>query len=295
MKKILILAIVLNFINLSYASTYVACSTDEERAGTCFTCGTTCTARYVQSTNEDGSSKGTLTISGSGDMDFYRYSYNDDLERYQSDAPWKNLDRDITNVIVEEGITSVSGFYNHTTIESVSLPNTLTTIERACFQSAKNLTDLTIPPNVTTIGHAAFNGTKVEYLTIPENYQAYPGGAANSNNAYLFGTYALKGITIEGNADFEKYMLLGANLSKLRDIYCDMSNENCRALLEDEDIGSKIKFYEKNGSQYLYEGKFYKHPSDIALGNYAKKRIYTLQEAVELSKPTGNTVRIRYK
>ena len=227
-------------------------------------------------------------------MNYYSYSYNDQLERYQSVAPWKNLDRSITNVVVEDGITSVSGFYNHSELQSVSLPNSLTKIDRATFQTDIKLKDITIPPNVTTIGHGAFHSTSIEYFTIPESYRKTSTDYA-TGNTHLFGSNALKGITFEGNADFDKDMLLGSNFSLLTSIYCDKSNEKCQAFLNDEEIGSKIKFYEPSGSQYFYNGKFYKNPSDIATGNYIRKRIYTIEEAEKLSKETGNTFKLRYK
>ena len=64
--------------------------------------------------------------------------------------------------------------------------------------------------------------------------------------------------------------------------------------MDDADIGSKIKFYEQKGNEYFYNGKFYKNPSDIASGNYDKKRIYTIDEANAVAGDV-NTVRIKYR
>ncbi len=296
-KIILILLIFSCLITYADASTYIPCTTEEANAGTCFDCGTTCVARYSETITANNTTEGTLIVSGTGEMNTYEHPYNDEQERYQSSAPWKNLDQNITNVIVEEGITSVSGFYNHSQLQSVSLPNSLTKIGRASFQFCTNLADVTIPPNVTTIGHAAFYATAIEHFTIPENYRKINGGNT-SYNTHLFGSNALKSITIEGNADFNKAMLDGANLTKLTGIYCETSNENCRNLLSDSDIGTKIKFYEKFGDQYFFEGKFYSALDDIVERNYDKKRIYTLEEAEKILKSIGKdhvTFRIRYK
>lgn len=89
---------------------------------------------------------GTLTISGTGEM---------------WDAPWKEQADDITHVIIEEGITLVGSgaFYGCTSLESVSLPDTLMQIYYETFKDCTNLEKITIPSSVEYIGKNAFDST----------------------------------------------------------------------------------------------------------------------------------------
>lgn len=61
---------------------------------------------------------------------------------------------------------------NNTNLTSITLPEGLTTLGVGCFYGCKNLTSITIPESVTLIDNSAFqNGFRAQYfhLTIPEN------------------------------------------------------------------------------------------------------------------------------
>ena len=62
--------------------------------------------------------------------------------------------RKITNL---GSISSVSGFSSNTNLESVILPETVTTIEQKAFNNCTSLTTINIPESVTTIGWRTFN------------------------------------------------------------------------------------------------------------------------------------------
>ena len=94
---------------------------------------------------------GVMTISGTGAME--DYSGN-------TGQPWKDSRSSITSVVVQTGVThignnSLSSFTNMT---SVSLPEGLLTIGNSAFSGDNNtsFTEVTIPASVTSIGQQAF-------------------------------------------------------------------------------------------------------------------------------------------
>ena len=103
------------------------------------TCGEDLTWEYAE---------GVLTISGSGAM--YEYKQTMDL-------PWYGFREEITSLVLNEGLTYISGlaFYN-APVASVTLPESLTGIGASAFFNTE-ITSLDIPAAVTTIGGRAFS------------------------------------------------------------------------------------------------------------------------------------------
>ena len=83
------------------------------------------------------SDDGTLTISGKGAMDNYKFDGYDYLANsyYYTDAPWDTYRYHIKSVVIENGVTSIG--------------------DRA-FYGCVNLSNVTIPSSVTSIGEYAF-------------------------------------------------------------------------------------------------------------------------------------------
>ncbi len=91
----------------------------------------------------------TLTISGEGEMYVYD-SYKD--------IPWYDYKPDIRNLILNEGITTITqnAFSRLVKITEVNLPSTLKTIEFTTFYNCKSLKSVIIPDSVIYIGSDAF-------------------------------------------------------------------------------------------------------------------------------------------
>ena len=116
--------------------------------------------------------KGTLTISGKGDMKYY----------YYSDRPWHKYKDKIKKVIVEDGITSISSkaFYDCPNLTEVSIANTVTNIESSAFSNCTSLKSISFPSNVTKLGDYVLNGcTSLENVSIP--------GSVTEIGDYAFG------------------------------------------------------------------------------------------------------------
>ena len=116
------------------------------------------------STNEGGETSvswtlntdGVLTISGTGEMENYAYN---------GAVPWYDYNQDITEAVIEDGVTSI-GVY--------------------AFYSCTNLTSVTIPDSVTSIGEYAFVGCNALKAVIVERAETL---TALGSNAFVYYDY----------------------------------------------------------------------------------------------------------
>lgn len=93
---------------------------------------------------------GTLTISGTGDMETY--------DNYDK-APWYASNLEIKKVVVGNGVTSIGkfAFTYASNLAELTLPEGLTLIDGFAFSACSALTSVTIPSTVTYIGDIAFS------------------------------------------------------------------------------------------------------------------------------------------
>ena len=105
---------------------------------------------------------GTLTISGSGNVDDFN----------PLTQPWYIYSSSIRIVNIEQGITSIGteSFRDCTYLTNITIPNSLTSIGYDAFSMCSSLTNITIPNSVTSIGAFAFrNCISLKSITIPNN------------------------------------------------------------------------------------------------------------------------------
>ena len=104
---------------------------------------------------------GTLTISGMGAMTNYNAANNL--------SPFKGTSR-IKNVVVQTGVTHIGSliFWDCTELTSVSLPNGLQSIGTGAFQGC-GLTEVEIPATVSSIDADAFCYCPLTSVTVPES------------------------------------------------------------------------------------------------------------------------------
>ena len=102
--------------------------------------------------------KGTLIISGKGDMDNYKDYSNMGNLNYNSIPPWGT---NYSSVIVGNEVTSIGNFaFSQSTIYSIDLPSSINRIGEFAFFFCDNITSITIPSSVRFIGCNAFSNCK---------------------------------------------------------------------------------------------------------------------------------------
>ena len=138
-------------IGLLTAGGVIAFADDE--TATVGTCGDDLTWEFDEDT-------GTLTISGSGEMDDYSYS----------GSPWYDLRASITEVELGSGITSIGeyAFYQCTGLTEISIPEGVIVIGAGAFSWCTALTKVSLPDGLIGIDLGAFYRCALSEITLPE-------------------------------------------------------------------------------------------------------------------------------
>ena len=154
-------------------------------SGSIFNTGKNASFNYDEATK-------TLTISGTGATKDYG-------DTVANRTPWFDYKDEIETVVVEEGITEIGtlNFYNFISLTSVSLPKTLTTIagnaaNYGAFRGCTALQSITLPQNLTTIEAMAFREcTALKSIVIPDSVTSLGASAfqnCTSLETVTFGT-----------------------------------------------------------------------------------------------------------
>lgn len=114
---------------------------------------------------------GVLTVSGTGDMPDFEWIENDyvDGNILLTDAPWLSYRMNIRKVVIGEGITRLGAhsFAGYENITEITLPEGLDSIGALAMECV-NVTELNLPSTLTTIEDYGLKGLwNVETLHIP--------------------------------------------------------------------------------------------------------------------------------
>jgi len=121
---------------------------------------------------------GTLYLTGTGAIPNY--------DPTQGRAPWYLFMSEITRIEVGEGITAIGeyAFGEMSTVEEISLPNSLVNVEFAAFLGCSGLSEITLPSGVKKVIPEAFFGC----MNLENIHVAAPGKYYTSQNGMLYNT-----------------------------------------------------------------------------------------------------------
>ena len=156
------------------------------------------------------SEDGVLTVSGVGPM----------ADQVEPGALWQTLShKDVVRIEIEAGVTSIGkfAFACFPSLKSVSMADTVTAVGDEAFR-ASSLEEITLSPNLTSIGYNAFdNCAKLQSIILPD-------GLTEIKTSAFFACSALKEITFPQNLKLiEKYAFYGCR--SLRVVWLPMGLE----------------------------------------------------------------------
>ena len=96
----------------------------------------------------------SLTITGYGNMDDYKYDYS----KGSYNMPWEPYRKSITQIFLPNGITNIGdhAFCGCIYLSSIVIPESVNVIGKSAFDYCIHLQSITIPRSVTTIKNSAF-------------------------------------------------------------------------------------------------------------------------------------------
>ncbi|MBR2299078.1 MAG: leucine-rich repeat domain-containing protein [Alphaproteobacteria bacterium] len=257
-----------------------------------FDCGTTGDVKWYVSNDQK-----TLSFSGNGAMDNYEQTkiFDDNGKEIANitTAPWKDYTYQIENIVIAEGVTSIGdhAFATFENTKNVSLPNTLETIGIKSFRNTDSLLEVELPSSLVSIGSGAFLSGGLTKLVIPDGVESI-GDNAFYNAKYLESLVIPASVTEIGKNVFGK----GKNLNLIGTFYCEQPSTGTSPCNSGLGVSQdRFKYYTKDqNGNIIVNGQKYSSLEKLAKG-VEVKRIYTVEEASKLSKPTGNTFKLRYK
>ena len=112
-----------------------------------------------------------------------------------------HVNRDVESVTIPDGVTSIddNAFSGCTNLTSITIPDSVTSIGSDAFKGCTNLMSITISDSVTSIGNGAFyNCTSLTSITISNSVTSIGGGA-------FHGCASLTSITIQNGITSIEY------------------------------------------------------------------------------------------
>ena len=164
MKKRL-LSFVLAVLMIASLLPVTALAADIEAGGTCGAEGDGSNLTWTLN------SEGTLTISGTGKMDYYTTTLR---------PPWKKYQDDIKTVQIDDGVTSIGqlAFCGLHSLTSITIPSSVAMIGNYFLSDCTSLTSVTIPNSVTLIGWYSFsNCTSLNSIWVDSGNSRYSSDA----------------------------------------------------------------------------------------------------------------------
>lgn len=169
---------------------------------------------------------GVLTFSGQGMMRNYTY---------KSEMPWYSYMDQITEVVIEDGITRIGSyaFYGMDKLTSITIPESVTNIESYAFKNATALDNVKLPSGLTKLGESAFYGcSSLSSIDLPASlWTVQPYTFKNCTNLSIV-TFHEGNLQKISDAAFYGTGLTSLELPDCLDIIDSYAFKNCSKLTE---------------------------------------------------------------
>lgn len=202
--------------------------------------------------------KGTLTISGTGDMDSH---WSRGIM-----PKWYKFHENIINIYIEDGVTNISNFafafcFN---AKCITMPNSLSYIGISAFQGCKSLEKVIIPQKVKQIDRLAFAGCdNIQAIFIPKTLTQIDDACFGENHAKSIEDTNAGGVFRDMNHRFNIYY--EGNESLWENI--NISNNYNKALLDSPvSFNSFLYDVENHITIYLNEERIVLNPPTKVVG-----------------------------
>lgn len=218
--------------------------------------------------------EGNLSIIGNGQMADYDYA----------GAPWGTSE---VKKVQISGITKIGehAFVN-TQITSINIPDSVVAMGGWIFEGASQLSDVSLPSNLSYINYGVFSGTGVKKLVLPDSL--FQEGAFLS--PYIL--QDLRDVKLVCSA--EKQAECEAYVADSQEFYHNPPDYWLTRPYSDKENTKVLAYSTDDEGNILFANKKYASFSDFAKGKYIPKRIYNVDEANAVS-GKKNKVMIRYK
>ena len=219
--------------------------------------------------------------------------------KYDSFYGAKNL----TNIVIPDRVELIGqDAFGGTKLSKVVVPDSVTRIDNWAFPST--VTNLFIGEQVTSISDLAFRRVSGQvYCAMPSDETESPCAGKASNIGYYTkdksGAYKIGDDYYATASDLINEMKCLGGLTE--DCIAKALNEKSSKLYNQGKVCKSMEscqalVYSDYNNEILSVGnKNYASLADLLSGKYIPKRIYTIDEANKVAKPSGNTVRIKYR
>ena len=196
---------------------------------------------------------------------------------------------EISSTNIGDTVTVIEwGAYSSTNLSSLVLPDSVKYIENYTFNN-QGLENVKMSDSILSIGLGAFSGTKITSVGLP--------GTIEGIGWYAFDTiYGVPEITCIGNEE---------SCAGLENVLSEYKSYNGEFYLNPQSIKNYAGAKQCNSTNYYFNGnECLTRPNNGALdcvagyrqnGKICNRMIYTIEEANAVAKPSGNTVRIKYR
>lgn len=206
---------------------------------------------------------GRLVISGTGAMDNYSEDWENDEKTVR--PPWYKYIKNITSVIVEEGVTHIGSeafYYNYggQTITSLTLPCSLKSIGDKAFCYALNIESIEFPQGLVSIGKEAFRLCHLKEVSFPDTMETIGEYAFYLNKFQLInlgkGVRSIGSFAFSGKYDDEcklESVTIPASVENMDSAFCGCDDLKEIILAENGNFKSIDGIiYSKDGKKLIF-------------------------------------------